>query len=211
MIDWLCFTQYRWMTSINIHYPTKTSLSMVGWASNHQLGFGRLPLVMSFDLVDLSNRTWLHMWDLQPSLWVMDLHENFMNMETKHVPQLIFSVLFITRCSSAATMRERTLCQSLVQERHGRKFLVLCLFMLILQLVLTQDYCGRTPKCRSRYWRYCSSHSYWSNYQMMFWFCNNVQMMTEVESWPYSFPASEDFLKSHQRGNVSGRLLIRDR
>ncbi|KAK4800342.1 hypothetical protein SAY86_020829 [Trapa natans] len=36
-------------------------------------------------------------------------------------------------------------------------------------------------------------------------------MMTEVENWPYSFPASEDFYKSHQRGNVSGRLLLHDR
>ncbi|XP_021832103.1 probable rhamnogalacturonate lyase B [Prunus avium] len=37
------------------------------------------------------------------------------------------------------------------------------------------------------------------------------QMMMEVQCWPYSFPASEDFPKSHQRGSVSGRLLIRDR
>ena len=39
----------------------------------------------------------------------------------------------------------------------------------------------------------------------------DVQMMAEVQSWPYSFPASEDFQKSDQRGNVSGRLLILDR
>lgn len=38
-----------------------------------------------------------------------------------------------------------------------------------------------------------------------------LQMMMEVQCWPYSFPASEDFPKSHQRGSVSGRLLIRDR
>ncbi|KAA8528384.1 hypothetical protein F0562_035739 [Nyssa sinensis] len=37
------------------------------------------------------------------------------------------------------------------------------------------------------------------------------QMMVEVQSWPYSFPASEDFPKSDQRGNVNGRLLVRDR
>lgn len=37
------------------------------------------------------------------------------------------------------------------------------------------------------------------------------QMMVEVQSWPYSFPASEDFPKSHHRGNVRGRLLVRDR
>lgn len=38
-----------------------------------------------------------------------------------------------------------------------------------------------------------------------------MQMMIEVQSWPYCFPASEDFPKSDQRGNVNGRLLIRDR
>ncbi|KAM5575238.1 hypothetical protein ABKV19_014265 [Rosa sericea] len=42
------------------------------------------------------------------------------------------------------------------------------------------------------------------------WEDAKLQMMIEVQSWPYSFPASEDFLKSDQRGNVSGRLLIRD-
>ncbi|XP_075082381.1 uncharacterized protein LOC107822331 isoform X4 [Nicotiana tabacum] len=37
------------------------------------------------------------------------------------------------------------------------------------------------------------------------------QMLIEVESWPYSFPASEDFPSSSQRGNISGRLLVQDR
>ncbi|KAL5190327.1 Rhamnogalacturonate lyase [Glycine soja] len=37
------------------------------------------------------------------------------------------------------------------------------------------------------------------------------QMVNEVESWPYTFPASEDFLSSDQRGKVEGRLLVRDR
>ncbi|KAK4434255.1 hypothetical protein Salat_0588300 [Sesamum alatum] len=35
--------------------------------------------------------------------------------------------------------------------------------------------------------------------------------LEQVESWPYSFPASEDFPKSAERGSVSGRLLVRDR
>ncbi|XP_054789119.1 uncharacterized protein LOC129294686 isoform X2 [Prosopis cineraria] len=43
------------------------------------------------------------------------------------------------------------------------------------------------------------------------WEDAKIQMTTEVESWPYFFPASEDFLKSDQRGNVSGRLLVLDR
>ncbi|XP_042486945.1 probable rhamnogalacturonate lyase B [Macadamia integrifolia] len=43
------------------------------------------------------------------------------------------------------------------------------------------------------------------------WEDAKIQMMVEVQSWPYSFPASEDFPSSDQRGNVSGRLLVQDR
>ncbi|KAG2698666.1 hypothetical protein I3843_07G160000 [Carya illinoinensis] len=43
------------------------------------------------------------------------------------------------------------------------------------------------------------------------WEDAKIQMMTEVQSWPYSFPASEEFQKSDQRGNVGGRLLVLDR
>ncbi|KAK1552484.1 hypothetical protein Q3G72_018004 [Acer saccharum] len=37
------------------------------------------------------------------------------------------------------------------------------------------------------------------------------QMLIEVQSWPYNFPASEDFPKHNQRGSVSGRLQVCDR
>eukprot|EP01018_Ginkgo_biloba_P036809 Gb_00787 [translate_table: standard] len=37
------------------------------------------------------------------------------------------------------------------------------------------------------------------------------QMQLELEYWPYSFPASENFPKSNERGFVCGRLLIQDR
>ncbi|KAK6160917.1 hypothetical protein DH2020_004298 [Rehmannia glutinosa] len=37
------------------------------------------------------------------------------------------------------------------------------------------------------------------------------QMLVEVQSWPYSFPASEDFQSAEQRGNVTGKLLVSDR
>lgn len=37
------------------------------------------------------------------------------------------------------------------------------------------------------------------------------QTLNESESWPYSFPASEDFPKWNQRGNISGRLQVQDR
>ncbi|KAL3655230.1 hypothetical protein CASFOL_001016 [Castilleja foliolosa] len=37
------------------------------------------------------------------------------------------------------------------------------------------------------------------------------QMSVEVQSWPYCFPASEDFQSADQRGNVMGRLFVSDR
>ncbi|XP_073147134.1 uncharacterized protein [Henckelia pumila] len=37
------------------------------------------------------------------------------------------------------------------------------------------------------------------------------RMSKEVASWPYNFPLSKDFLKSKQRGALSGRLLVHDR
>ncbi|KAJ4963183.1 hypothetical protein NE237_023122 [Protea cynaroides] len=37
------------------------------------------------------------------------------------------------------------------------------------------------------------------------------QMLTEVQNWPYSFPASNDFPSSDQRGTVTGQLFIQDR
>ncbi|KAJ0086595.1 hypothetical protein Patl1_08702 [Pistacia atlantica] len=43
------------------------------------------------------------------------------------------------------------------------------------------------------------------------WEDAKIKMMGEVRSWPYSFPASEDFQKSEQRGSVCGRLLVLDR
>ncbi|KAG5031185.1 hypothetical protein JHK82_014800 [Glycine max] len=43
------------------------------------------------------------------------------------------------------------------------------------------------------------------------WEDAKLQMSVEVQSWPYSFPESEDFAKWDDRGNVSGRLLVRER
>ncbi|CAN0889543.1 Rhamnogalacturonate lyase [Linum grandiflorum] len=37
------------------------------------------------------------------------------------------------------------------------------------------------------------------------------QMKVEVESWPYDFPASNDFPKADQRGRITGRFLVQDR
>lgn len=43
------------------------------------------------------------------------------------------------------------------------------------------------------------------------WTDANEQMFIETENWPYNFPLSEDFVRSDQRGIVTGRLLVRDR
>lgn len=43
------------------------------------------------------------------------------------------------------------------------------------------------------------------------WDDAKFQMNKEVESWPYDFPASDDFQKASQRGSVCGTLLVRDR
>ncbi|KAK7250632.1 hypothetical protein RIF29_33178 [Crotalaria pallida] len=37
------------------------------------------------------------------------------------------------------------------------------------------------------------------------------QLSKEVQSWPYDFPRSEDYLPPNQRGTVFGRLLVQDR
>ncbi|XP_022727817.1 probable rhamnogalacturonate lyase B isoform X1 [Durio zibethinus] len=47
--------------------------------------------------------------------------------------------------------------------------------------------------------------------QLLLWEDAKIKMMIEVQSWPYSFPASDDFPKSEQRGNVNGRILVQDR
>ncbi|XVE60634.1 hypothetical protein DITRI_Ditri05aG0143500 [Diplodiscus trichospermus] len=46
---------------------------------------------------------------------------------------------------------------------------------------------------------------------LQLWEDAKEQMLTEVQSWPYNFPASEDFPKSEQRGCVRGRLQVSDR
>ncbi|KAM3237643.1 hypothetical protein P3S67_012051 [Capsicum chacoense] len=43
------------------------------------------------------------------------------------------------------------------------------------------------------------------------WNDAKIQMQHEVQSWPYSFPASEDFPSADQRGSVSGKLLVQDK
>nr|XP_027074022.1 probable rhamnogalacturonate lyase B isoform X1 [Coffea arabica]XP_027077819.1 probable rhamnogalacturonate lyase B isoform X1 [Coffea arabica] len=42
------------------------------------------------------------------------------------------------------------------------------------------------------------------------WADAKEHMLIETESWPYSFPLSEDYSFDYQRGSASGRLLIQD-
>lgn len=49
------------------------------------------------------------------------------------------------------------------------------------------------------------------NNALSLWEDAKEQMNIEVQSWPYNFPASEDFPPSDRRGQVSGRLLVQDR
>ncbi|CAL9073995.1 unnamed protein product [Musa textilis] len=44
----------------------------------------------------------------------------------------------------------------------------------------------------------------------LLWEDAKKQARVEEGSWPYEFPASQDFQKSEQRGSVSGRLLVVD-
>ncbi|XP_050234926.1 probable rhamnogalacturonate lyase B [Mercurialis annua] len=47
--------------------------------------------------------------------------------------------------------------------------------------------------------------------QLSLWEDAKEQMQIEVQSWPYCFPASQDYQNSEQRGDLSGRLLVKDR
>ncbi|GMN40186.1 hypothetical protein TIFTF001_009411 [Ficus carica] len=60
---------------------------------------------------------------------------------------------------------------------------------------------------------YVNSVPYGSSDQFhaQLWDDAKMQMKIEVQSWPYTFPASEDFPSWDQRGCLSGRLLVRDR
>ncbi|XP_048334789.2 probable rhamnogalacturonate lyase B [Ziziphus jujuba] len=48
-----------------------------------------------------------------------------------------------------------------------------------------------------------TSHTLWKNAK--------EQMQEEVKKWPYNFTQSEDFPHAHQRGSVSGQLLVQDK
>ncbi|GMH23826.1 hypothetical protein Nepgr_025669 [Nepenthes gracilis] len=45
----------------------------------------------------------------------------------------------------------------------------------------------------------------------LLWDDAKEKMIEEVQSWPYSFPASEDFPKANERATFVGRLFVHDR
>ncbi|XP_058780720.1 probable rhamnogalacturonate lyase B [Vicia villosa] len=53
---------------------------------------------------------------------------------------------------------------------------------------------------------------YYEDYDpIKLWDDAKLQMLVEVQSWPYNFPESDDFPKWDERGNVSGRLMVKER
>ncbi|KAL8232652.1 hypothetical protein R6Q57_002430 [Mikania cordata] len=58
---------------------------------------------------------------------------------------------------------------------------------------------------------YLSSTSSEQEHPLTLWEDAKEKMQDEVAKWPYSFPASTDFHKAHERGRISGRLLVYDR
>ncbi|KAJ4774966.1 Rhamnogalacturonate lyase [Rhynchospora pubera] len=90
-----------------------------------------------------------------------------------------------------------------------------------LAMFMSAHYAGDdlSPKfINGEYWKkvfgpvfmYCNSSCDGSDPTLL-WEDAKVQTVIEMESWPYSFPASKDFEKSWQRGSVSGCLLVQDR
>ncbi|CAL9167744.1 unnamed protein product [Musa hybrid cultivar] len=90
-----------------------------------------------------------------------------------------------------------------------------------LAMFLSAHYSGEdlVPKFRNgEYWKkvfgpvfiYLNSTMDGPDRQLL-WDDAKLQTLTQVESWPYEFPVSEDFQKCDQRGSVSGRLMVRDK
>ncbi|CAA0831221.1 Rhamnogalacturonate lyase family protein [Striga hermonthica] len=55
-----------------------------------------------------------------------------------------------------------------------------------------------------------NSHDSASADPSVLWDKAKQRMEKEVNNWPYDFPLSKEFMKSSQRGSLSGRLLVQD-
>ncbi|CAL9106595.1 unnamed protein product [Musa textilis] len=91
----------------------------------------------------------------------------------------------------------------------------------LFQVFFSAHYSGEdlVPKFRNgEYWKkvfgpvfiYLNSTMDGTDRQLL-WDDAKLQTLTQVESWPYEFPVSEDFQKCDERGSVTGRLLVRDK
>ncbi|GFP79257.1 rhamnogalacturonate lyase [Phtheirospermum japonicum] len=56
-----------------------------------------------------------------------------------------------------------------------------------------------------------NSHASTDANPSILWDKAKQRMAEEVNNWPYSFPLLKDFVKSNQRGTISGQLLVQDR
>ncbi|CAA2994721.1 probable rhamnogalacturonate lyase B [Olea europaea subsp. europaea] len=91
----------------------------------------------------------------------------------------------------------------------------------MLSMFFSTHYAGEdlAPKFQSEeYWKkvfgpvyvYLNSDVRAKQNPSVLWDDAKHRMFKETASWPYNFPLSTDFLKSNQRGAVSGQLLVHD-
>ncbi|KAK4417079.1 hypothetical protein Salat_2533400, partial [Sesamum alatum] len=90
-----------------------------------------------------------------------------------------------------------------------------------LSVFMSRHYAGKDIDLKfesGEYWKkvlgpvfvYLNSNASAKSDPSLLWNDAKQRMHKEVENWPYSFPLSEDFLKSNKRGVVSGQLLLHD-
>ncbi|KAL0367889.1 UNVERIFIED_CONTAM: hypothetical protein Scaly_1007800 [Sesamum calycinum] len=91
----------------------------------------------------------------------------------------------------------------------------------VLAVFMSRHYVGKDIDLKfqtEEYWKkvlgpvfvYLNTNASAKSDPSLLWNNAKRRMQEEVESWPYSFPLSEDFVKSNERGAVSGQLLVDD-
>ncbi|KAI3451278.1 hypothetical protein Pfo_007943 [Paulownia fortunei] len=92
---------------------------------------------------------------------------------------------------------------------------------IVLSMFISTHYAGEDLALKfqtQEYWKkvfgpvyiYLNSDASANTDPSLLWNDAKQRMQKEVASWPYSFPLSQDFAKSNQRGAVSGQLLVHD-
>ncbi|KAG8383634.1 hypothetical protein BUALT_Bualt04G0034400 [Buddleja alternifolia] len=91
----------------------------------------------------------------------------------------------------------------------------------VLSMFISRHYAGEDIDLKFQtqdYWKkvfgpvyvYLNSDASAKTTPSVLWNDAKQRMEKEVASWPYSFPLSTEFVKSNQRGSVSGQLLVHD-